>query len=190
MLLDPPLTNLSIFPQAMLHYHLRHAHVVELLAFNTDAALGPIVLVMDLLVCSVFDLLHCCDSKPRPPAPDAADPANAADIGDGGDGVSDRRIRSASLGEAGVGLGGGGGGGGGGSVHRGIASSGDSDGGGVSVGSLPTGLDARTVGLPLSVSKRLEMIHDAAQGMLMLHAHGTYHTYVPYLYLYFSPISP
>lgn len=55
----------------MLHYHLRHAHVVELLAFNTDAALGPIVLVMDLLVCSVFDLLHCCDSKPRPPGPDA-----------------------------------------------------------------------------------------------------------------------
>lgn len=74
---------------------------------------------------------------------------------------------------SGGGVGGGGDGGGGGGGGSGVDSSGESDGGGVS-GSLPAGLDARTVGLPLSVSKRLEMIHDAAQGMLMLHAHGTH----------------
>ena len=93
----------------MLHYHLRHAHVVELLAFNTDAALGPIVLVMDLLVCSVFDLLHCCDSKPRPPGPDA----DAAD--------ADADADAANVGGGDAGGGGGDAGGGGG---------GDADGGG------------------------------------------------------------
>ena len=173
-----------------MHYHLRHAHVVELLAFNTDATLGPIVLVMDLLACSVFDLLHCCDSGKVEAAAAAGERGAGAEIegergaeaavarGGSGGGCGGRRSGGSGGGVDGVASGGVGAGRGSG-YSGGSGGSGGGGGGGGSGGGdsgsrsgLPDGLDPMAVSLPLSTSKRLEMIHDAAQGMLMLHAHG------------------
>jgi len=44
--------------EAQLHYQLRHTNIVDLLCYNTDRTAGPLCMVMNLLVCSVYDLLH------------------------------------------------------------------------------------------------------------------------------------
>ncbi|KAJ1452521.1 kinase-like domain-containing protein, partial [Pelagophyceae sp. CCMP2097] len=44
--------------EAEMHYHLRHANIVELLCFNVDPFNGPTCMVMELALCSLSELLH------------------------------------------------------------------------------------------------------------------------------------
>ena len=48
----------QITVEAMLHYHLRHTNIVELLCFNTEAERGPISMVMLCSLCACMN--GCC----------------------------------------------------------------------------------------------------------------------------------
>lgn len=49
--------------EADLHFHLRHKNIVELMCYNTDQKFGAICMVMEILECSLHDVLHDPERK-------------------------------------------------------------------------------------------------------------------------------
>ncbi|KAH8069308.1 serine threonine-protein kinase [Aureococcus anophagefferens] len=65
--LEPVLSRESLDEfehEADLHYHLRHANIVELLCFNVNPDSGPTCMIMELAECSLYDVLH--SGRPLP----------------------------------------------------------------------------------------------------------------------------